>query len=104
MLAQRAAQRLAVAATVACRREGATSVACMEPEWSIASTMLACSAGTATLTCGRASAASSPASASKPSAGGRCRRQPGRRGSTEAAVAGDANARSRRRRRRSANP
>ena len=82
-------------------RDGATSVACIEPEWSIASTIDACSAGTATLTCGRASATTSPAIAIAASASGTWRRQPGRRGTTDAAVGAAANAAAARRRRRS---
>ena len=67
----------------------------------MASTIVACSAGTATLTCGRASAPISAAIASATKACGACRRQPGRRGTTEAEVAGAANAAAARRRRRS---
>jgi hypothetical protein len=86
----------------ATRREGVTSVASIEPERSMVSTIDACSAGTATLTCGRASAVMSPAIAMPASRKGACRRQPGRRGTTDGAVADAANAASPRRRRRSA--
>ena len=56
------------------------------------STIEACSAGTATLTCGRASATTSPAMASPASTSGTWRRQPGRRGTTEGAVGAAAKA------------
>ena len=68
----------------------------------MASTIAACSAGTATLTCGRASAVIEPGHGqARRAASGAWRRQPGRRGTTEAAVAGAANAAALRRRRRS---
>ena len=89
------------AARAATSRDGATSVACIEPEWSMASTIAARSAGTATLICGRASAAIRPAMASAASSSGAWRRQPGRRGTADAATAGAANAAAPRRRRRS---
>ena len=76
-------------------------MAIIDPEWSIASTIVACSAGTATLTCGRASAPISAAVARPASASGTCRRQPGRLGTTDAATPGAANAAAARRRRRS---
>jgi hypothetical protein len=87
------------ASRAAIRREGGTSVASIEPERSIASTIDACSAGTATLTWGRASAVISAAMASPASSSGAWRRQPGRRGTTDAAVPGAANASAPRRRR-----
>ena len=58
-------------------RDGATSVACIEPEWSIASTMLACSAGTATLDLRARERGQQPGEREQPSAGGAWRRQPG---------------------------
>ena len=51
----------------------------------MASTIVACSAGTATLTCGRASAAISPPWPGAASSSGAWRRQPGRRGTTDGA-------------------
>ena len=90
------------ASSAAVSREGATSVAAIEPEWSMASTIVACSAGTATLTCGRASAAISAAVASPASASGTWRRKPGpARDDRCAQSAGAANAAAARRRRRS---
>ena len=83
---------------------GSTSVARIEPERSIASTIVACSAGTAIVASGRASATASADSASPYSATGACRRQPGVRGSAEARTAGLAKASAAARRRRCATP
>ncbi len=47
----------------AARRFGATSVACIDPEWSVTIITRACSVGTATVACGLASATSRIASA-----------------------------------------
>ena len=98
------ARNASPAARAAASREGATSVACIEPEWSIASTIAACSAGTACVTCGRASATTSPAIASPASTSGAWRRQPGPRGTTDARVDSAAKPAAARRRRRSAAP
>ena len=56
-------RKRAAADFIAASREGATSVARIEPERSIASTTVACSVGTATVASGRASAIASAASA-----------------------------------------
>ena len=63
-------------------RLGATSFASIEPERSVVITTVACSTGTATVTCGRASATIRPVAASPRATTGACRRQRGRRGET----------------------
>src|SRR3954447_5129168 len=92
----RAARRAAT------RRDGLTSVASIDPETSVASMIDARSTGTATVFCGLAAATISTASARAKAAMGACRRQPGRRGATDASNAGAANAVAARRRSRCA--
>ena len=67
-------------------RLGAMSVACIDPLTSVASRIERLPTGSETLIVGRAAAATRTASARKSAAIGRCRRQPGRRGATEATI------------------
>ena len=68
-------------------RLGSTSRASIERDTSLTSTIEACSVGTATVACGRASASASAVSAARNSASGAWRRQDGTRGSSGASVA-----------------
>ena len=81
---------------------GATSLACIEPEMSVASTTAARSSGTATVASGRARAIASAVSATPYSTSGRWRRNPGCTGATEGSSRGEAKRSLRARRRRSA--
>ena len=71
----------------AANRLGATSVACIEAETSMASITVACSRGTFTARVGRAKPTTSRLSAARSAAAGRWRRQPGRFGATDASSA-----------------
>ena len=67
-------------------RFGGTSVACHRAEVSIATITVARSKGTRSATSGRAAARPSGDSASSTQAAGRCRRQPGGRGTTVSSI------------------
>ena len=68
------------AACAAVSRLGSTSVAHIDPDTSSARIRADSETGTSTLTCGRAAARPSAASAASSSATGTCRRQADRRG------------------------
>jgi hypothetical protein len=87
------------ACLAATSRLGFTSVACIEPETSVASRIDARSIGSAIVRCGRAAAAISTIIASRNARIGRCRRQRGRRGATDGCMRASANASAARRRR-----
>ena len=80
------------AAFAAASLVGLTSVAVIDPDTSVASMIDACSTGTATVRCGLATAMIRSAIAVSTATMGRCVRQPGRRGATDACTAGAANA------------
>ena len=88
------------ALTAAVSRSGSTSLAFIEPEMSVTITTVAARCGAATVRCGRASAITSVASASRISSGGMWRRQPGRAVTRLGSSAGFANVAASRRRRR----
>jgi hypothetical protein len=71
----RSSRNVRIDAWAAASRVGSTSSAIIEPELSIASTIVACSRSTITSTWGRASAIPAATSASRKSAGGIRRRQ-----------------------------
>ena len=73
----RSSMRLRAAARAASRRVGWTSVACIDPETSIASMTLTWMPGTRRVADGRAIASSSPDIPSRNRIGGRWRRTPG---------------------------